>query len=198
MEKNKIVIIVVAFLLIIAGVAFFARSSKAPIASPTEPVKESVPQASFEMVSGTPSASTLEGLKQEEIDKLVGSSYNNKMDYSQFKGPAVCSVGGTMTFSDSSTAINDNNYFVYSGIDSPARQIVWSISPKDDLRVGPNLAASLTLPDGKQMVGVVLSKNPVSKKYTLTAVANYGRLENEGIVVKTAKCSGAVTVLLNY
>lgn len=95
-------------------------------------------------------------------------------------------------------AENLNAKLSYTGIDSPARQIKWWISPVDDLRVGPNLMAQLAIPDGDSMVIATLPASPVSKNYTLTASMTYGRLENGGIVVHEVSCSGKIDVVLSY
>jgi hypothetical protein len=118
--------------------------------------------------------------------------------YKQFKGPATCAVEGSVKFINPSTAANSAK-ISYTGIDSQARQITWSISPQaPEMHIGPNIFASLPLPNGSQQVIVVLPKNPTSKTYSLKAKVTYGRLVGEGIKVSEVACSGTINVERNY
>lgn len=117
--------------------------------------------------------------------------------YAQFKGPATCTVSGSVRYISPSIAENSAR-LDYRGIDSAARQIWWTVSPKDDIKVGPNIDASLKLPDGSNMVTLTLPTAPVAKQYTLTAAMTYGRLVDGGIKVYQAQCSGSIGVTLAY
>ncbi len=104
----------------------------------------------------------------------ISNDRYNTIDYNKLKNPATCSIGGTITFTDHDTSRNNQAKLVYSGIDSAARQIIWVITPKDNLRVGPNIAAGLNnLPDGSDLIGVVLPTSPLSPRYMLSVSMTY-------------------------
>lgn len=148
---------------------------------------------------GSTSADSLDNLTKEELERLFGGASNqNTIDYGQLKRPATCNVGGTVRFKDLGTAEILGARITYTGIDSPARQIKWLIAPSDDLSIGPNIAASLVLPDGSENIIVVLPERPKAKQYRLTASITYGRLEGEGIIVRETGCTGSTKVILNF
>ncbi len=121
-----------------------------------------------------------------------------KSSNSQPANPATCNIGGSINFS-SPTAAGDSAKLIYSGINSSAGQIYWTIIPNEKgLQIGPNLTASLRLPDGESQVQVVLPQNPKSKTYSLKAAMTYSRETNGLAEVYTANCSGAITVNRNY
>lgn len=118
--------------------------------------------------------------------------------YKQFKSPATCALSGTVKFLSPSISQNINAYLVYKGVDHDGRLIDWTISPKDDLLIGPNIMAGQTVPDGKVLVGVTLPEQPKVKRYTLTATIQYGRFTDNTIKQFTATCSGSTRVILGY
>lgn len=147
--------------------------------------------------SAKPSGKNLQSLTPQEAENLLGGGYKT-VPYSQLTKPAVCSIGGSMNFLTHDTAVNYNPKISYTGVDSPARQIKWKVTPVDDLKVGPNLDAALELPDGESPVSVILPSSPVSKNYNLTVSMTYGRLVGEGVKVYEVSCSGQIGVTLSY
>src|SRR3989344_8582020 len=104
--------------------------------------------------------------------------------------PASCYLAGSIEFLAPNLSQNKDADIVYKNIDSVARHIIWSVSPQDDLSVGPNLFASLPVPNGTEDVTVGLPASPKAKNYTLTAKVTYGRFVNGNLEIKEAPCSG--------
>ena len=112
-------------------------------------------------------------------------------------GPATCQLTGELKFLQHNIYNNQDAKFRYQGIDSPARNIFWRVTPKDDLTIGPNLFNQLPVPNGDSLLFVVLPDKPVSKRYELTASVQYGRVDSSGnIAVSVANCSGQTVVVL--
>ncbi len=148
--------------------------------------------------SVTPSGKDLQSLTPKELEKLLGGKVVDSSIYAKLTKPATCNVSGAIKFFSQTSAEILKAKIVYTGIDSEARQIKWNVAPKDDLRVGPNLAASLELPDGESAVGVTLPEFPISKNYTLTSSITYGRLVNGEVKIYEATCAGQIGVALSY
>ena len=100
---------------------------------------------------------------------------------------------------------NQDALFTYKGIDSPGRNVFWTVSPQDDLSVGPNILNKTSLPNGESLIGVGLPESPKYKKYELTASIQYGRLVDENgkfvatggnVKVLEKPCIGKTTVAL--
>src|SRR3989338_10974546 len=98
--------------------------------------------------------------------------------------PAECTLTGSITFLSPTLYENKDANIIYKNIDSVARHIIWAVSPGENLSVGPNLFASLPLPDGTEDVTVNLPENHTSKNYTLTAKVTYGVVVNRDLVIK--------------
>ncbi len=112
--------------------------------------------------------------------------------------PAECSLAGNIKYLEPGTYENLEANINYKNIDSKARHIIWTISPKDDLSVGPNLFSRLFLPDGTEDVTIGLPDYPKSKNYTLTAKVTYGRFVKGNLEIKEASCSGQIPVEISY
>lgn len=112
--------------------------------------------------------------------------------------PAECSIGGSITYLEPGLYENKKADIVYKNIDSVARHILWTISPQDDFSVGPNLFATLPVPNGTEDVTIGLPKSPNSKNYTLTAKVTYGRYEKGNLEIKEASCSGQIPVEIKF
>lgn len=112
------------------------------------------------------------------------------------KGPATCTLKGEIKYITQNTYNNQDALFTYKGVDHPARNIKWTITPTDDLSIGPNIFDRMVLPDGKSLLGIVLPEKPKAKKYTLTASIDYGRLVDGALKVSEQKCSGKTTIVL--
>ena len=95
---------------------------------------------------------------------------------------------------------NQDALFTYTGVDHPARNILWKVSPEDTLSIGPNIYEKLPLPDGQSLLGISLPAQPKYRRYELTASVEYGRYEgtdNEGAIrVRTAACKGKTVVVI--
>ena len=91
-------------------------------------------------------------------------------------GQASCGLQGEVKFLNHNTYDNQDARFIYGGIDHPARNISWTVTPQDDISVGPNIFSKLKLPNGESLLGVTLPENPKHKQYELTAKIQYGRL----------------------
>ena len=91
---------------------------------------------------------------------------------------------------------NQDAKFIYKGIDHPGRLVYWTVSPQDNLGVGPQIFAQIPIPDGESLIGISLPENPKYKQYELTASITYGRLVNGNVKVFTKACTGKTTVVL--
>ena len=118
---------------------------------------------------------------------------------------ASCELKGELKFLNHNTYDNQDAIFIYKGIDSPARNIFWTITPQDNISVGPNIINRMPIPNGESLLGVVLPENPKSKTYDITAKIQYGRLvDANGNFVATGgtvklfekQCQGKTTVVL--
>lgn len=118
---------------------------------------------------------------------------------------ASCKLQGEIKFLASDLYNNQDAKFIYSGVDNPARNIFWTVTPDDDLSVGPNMFSKRSLPGGDSLLSIVLPQNPKSKTYTLTAKIEYGRLVDEkgnfvtvggNVKVFEKQCEGKTTVVL--
>ncbi len=213
--KSKIYI-AIAIPIIFLAIFWFkgAKNITEPTSSPTVTISNIViptpslspqisvtsnPKPSSTATSGKtfkPSVSNLPTINLAQLHNLIEK--NDGKFYYYLTQPATCAISGKITFLSHNMAQIEKANFIYSGIDSPARQIKWVISPSDDFQVSPNLAAPLYLPEGENIVGVNLPLSPKYKNYTLTASVTYGRVVNGGLTVSESKCSGSVVVDLSY
>ena len=100
---------------------------------------------------------------------------------------------------------NQDGLFIYKGVDHPGRNVFWTVTPQDNISVGPNIFNRTPIPDGESLLGVVLPENPKYKKYEITAKIQYGRLvDGKGNFVTASgnvkvfekQCVGKTTVVL--
>jgi hypothetical protein len=153
----------------------------------TTPTPTSTPEGDDQVFEGFPDQS------------LVGEVPSRDL----ITGPATCQLSnGTITFSDSQTAINSDAYLSYQNVDHPGRLIFWTISPDNEaFDIGPNIFSKLPLPDGIENLTVIVNKEDlIEKTYILTAKVNYGIEGEGGGVVRTEEvdCTGKITVVLDY
>lgn len=167
--------------------------SVSPLSSPTPTSK---PKSS----SGQTYGKDIQSLTPEQVEQLVNGNglSPSSVPYAELTKPATCSVAGEIKFLSDSLSQNLGAELTYTGIDSPARQIKWNVYPSEGLKVGPNLAAPLKLPDGKSQVIVSLPAAPAGKSYTLTSSMTYGRLVDGGVRVYEVACTGSIKVTLDY
>ncbi len=118
---------------------------------------------------------------------------------------ASCELKGEIKFLNHNTYDNQDAVFIYKGIDHPGRNVFWTISPQDNISVGPNIFNKIPIPNGESLLGIVLPESPKSKRYELTAKIQYGRLvDGNGNFVTTGgnvkvfdkQCSGKTVVVL--
>ena len=128
----------------------------------------------------------------------VATPKPSDIDITKFTKPATCQLSGSIEFVQKNIFASKNALIAYQGIDNDARLIKWSVTPKDELSIGPNLFASLDIPDGSRSITIALPPEPKARSYTLTASITYGRWINDVVVVKEARCTGSIPVLLSY
>ena len=118
---------------------------------------------------------------------------------------ASCKLEGEIEFIASDLYRHKGALFTYSGVDNSARNIFWTITPNDDLSVGPNLFSKMSLPNGESLLSITLPENPKSKRYELTAKMQYGRLVDDkgnfvtasgNVKVFEKNCDGQTVIVL--
>lgn len=118
---------------------------------------------------------------------------------------ASCQLKGEIKFFNGNTYDNQDALFIYKGIDHPARNIFWTVTPQDNISVGPNIFNKTPIPNGESLLGVFLPENPKYKKYELTAKIQYGRqvdtkgnfvTEGGNVKVFEKQCQGKTMVVL--
>lgn len=118
---------------------------------------------------------------------------------------ASCELKGEIKFLNHNTYDNQDAIFTYKGIDHPGRNVFWTVTPQDDISVGPNIFNKTPIPDGESLLGVVLPQDPKYKRYEITAKIQYGRqvdakgnFVTEGGYVKLfeKQCQGKTFVVL--
>jgi len=118
---------------------------------------------------------------------------------------ASCELRGEIKYLNHNTYDNQDALFIYKGIDHPGRNILWTVTPQDNILVGPNIFSSSPIPNGESLLGISLPENPISKTYDLTAKIQYGRLVDTngkfvtiGGTVKLfeKQCKGKTTIVL--
>ena len=114
------------------------------------------------------------------------------------KEPATCQISGETNFIDQKS-YSSNTKISWQNIDSQGRLINWHISPKDNLAIGPNIFANLTVPNGEYAnLTVRLPENPISKTYLLTVSVAYGQIIQGDVKMREASCTGQIKVNLNF
>ena len=130
---------------------------------------------------------------------------DESVPWSLLLGQASCRLQGEIKFLNHNTYDNQDALFVYSGVDHPGRNILWTVTPQDDISVGPNIFSKLVLPNGESLLGIVLPENPKYKQYELTVKMQYGRLVDEkgnfvtaggDVKVFEKQCDSKTTIVL--
>lgn len=118
---------------------------------------------------------------------------------------ASCELKGEIKFLNHNTYNNQDALFIYKGIDSPGRNVFWTVTPQDNISIGPNIFNKIPIPDGESLLGIVLPENPKSNRYELTAKIQYGRLVDDkgnfvtaggNVKVFDKQCDGKTVVVL--
>lgn len=146
----------------------------------------------------TPSTSSGQASSPQASPTATKPTVSQSPDVLNKYPPAECQLTGSITFISPRLYENKDANIIYKNIDSVARHIIWTISPNDDLAVGPNLFANLPLPDGVEDVTVSLPDNPKSKNYILTAKVTYEVFINRNLEIKESSCTGQIPIKINY
>lgn len=119
---------------------------------------------------------------------------------------ASCELKGEIKFVNENTYDNQDAIFIYKGVDHPGRNVFWKITPAEsNLEIGPNIFNKIPIPNGQALLGVFPKGSLSAKKYTLTAVMQYGRLVDDkgkfvsvggNVLVSEKPCQGQTTVVL--
>ena len=133
------------------------------------------PEASF---SSTPTSKPR--LTRVPVPLPSGNGQTSFIDetvpWSLLLADASCELKGEIKFLNHNTYDNQNAMFIYKGIDHPGRNAFWTVTPQDDISVGPNIFNKTPIPDGESLLGVVFPGNPKYKRYEITVKIQYGRL----------------------
>lgn len=207
MSKNNIIWLVV----LIAGITLIGAYLWTPNTQRTSDVINSPepsmsPEVSF---SPTPSFSPKPTISKVPVPLPSGDGRTTFIDetvpWSLLLSDASCELKGEIKFLNHNTYNNQDAMFIYKGIDSPARNVFWTVTPQDDISVGPNIFSKIPIPDGESLLGIILPDNPQYKKYELTAKIQYGRQVDEkgnfvtaggNIKVFEKQCTGKTTVII--
>ena len=203
--KNKVFLILITAGVVFSAVYFGGLWPSNQQSSLPTPVSTSSPQAT---PTPTPNLTKSPGLTSVPVPMPTyggGAFYDRPVPWELILSDASCKLQGEIKFLASDLYDNQNARLIYGGVDNPARNISWTVTPEDDLSIGPNLFSRLPLPNGESLLSIVLPENPKSKKYELTAKVQYGRLidKNGGFVaaggnvkVFEKQCEGKTTIVL--
>jgi len=118
---------------------------------------------------------------------------------------ASCELKGEIKFLNHNTYDNQDAVFIYKGVDHPGRNIFWTVTPQDDISVGPNIFSNIPIPNGEHLLGVILPDNLKFKQYEITAKIQYGRqvdakgnfvTEGGNVKLFEKQCDGKTVVVL--
>lgn len=123
----------------------------------------------------------------------VGNSPAPFVGLTGLKSPATCKLEGELVFIAQNISENHNARITWNNVDIASRNITWTVTPREDIGIGPNLFANLKLPSGTETITARLPDNPKSS-YRARAAVGYGELVNGNVVVKNATCSGEVVI----
>ena len=168
---NKKLLIILAGLVVL-GVAYFIFSDKKELDVPVSPTPTST---SIPTTTSSPSKSPITKVPLPSGDGRT-SFVGEPVPWHLLLADASCELKGEIKYLDKSTYDNQDARFIYNGIDSPARNVLWTVSPSDSILVGPNIFSNIPIPNGQSLLGISLPQNPISKRYELTAKIQYVRL----------------------
>lgn len=187
MKNTTKVVLFIGIIALLGCAAYFAvqENNNASSSSPTPTGSISVSPVVTPTSSATPMATL-----RPRTGGFIGPTGLTK--------PATCALAGQIIFRQPNLFESKNVSISYQNVDDEARLINWSMSPSDALTIGPNIFVALPLPDGSSKITVALPQNPKSKSYTLRATVGYGQVIGNNVVVKTAACTGSISVQLLY
>ncbi|HEY4474791.1 MAG TPA: hypothetical protein VJC06_02625 [Candidatus Paceibacterota bacterium] len=203
---------IIRSVILIAGVSVFGIyvwTSDVPWPSES-PDSTSLPQAKLsETESSSPAPQATPRPIASNIPLSTGDGRTTFIDevvpWSLLLGQASCRLQGEIKFLNHNTYDNQDALFIYGGVDHPGRNIFWTVTPQDDISVGPNMFGKLVLPNGESLLSITLPENPKHKRYELTVKIHYGRLVDEkdnfvtvggNVKVFEKQCDGKTTVVL--
>lgn len=204
MSKNNIIwLVILTAGVALVGIYFWIPDAQqaSSISSITD-VPSITPEAS-------PSPSSRPNITKVPVSFPTGngktSFVGESVPWSLLLVDASCELKGELKFLNHNTYDNQDALFSYNGIDSPGRNILWTITPQDNISVGPNIFSNIPIPDGESLLGVSLPENPKSRTYDITAKIQYGRLVDTNGKFVTAggtvkmfekQCKGKTTIVL--
>lgn len=207
MLKNNIIRVII-LMLVIFFVGFYFWTSN--IFRTSDIVNSPEPLVSSEVSpSLSPSFSPRPTISKVPVPLPTGDGRTTFIDetvpWPLLLADASCELKGEIKFLNHNTYNNQDAIFIYKGVDHPARNVFWTVTPQDDISVGPNIFNKTPIPDGESLLGIILPDNPKYKKYEITAKLQYGRLvdgkgnfvtENGYVKVFEKQCVGKTTVVL--
>jgi len=204
MIKNKtfwatLVLVVLA----LAGIYFGAlKRSEKPVGSESPAPSVSVSSSPAPLSPPRPSPKT----SLTPTGNGQTTFIDEKVPWELLLSDASCELKGEIKFVNEKTYDNQDAIFIYKGVDHPGRNIFWKISPAEsNLEIGPNIFNKVPIPNGQSLLGVFAKGTLGAKKYTLTAVMQYGRLVDDkgkfvtvggNVRVSEKPCQGQTTVVL--
>jgi len=209
-SRNKIILLVLVavaafFLIFYFGSAWVLNLVNTPSESPISMVSPQIEPSETENPSPTPTTRPI----ATKVPLPTGDGRTTFIDeavpWSLLLGQASCQLKGEIKFLNHNTYDNQDAKFIYSGVDHPGRNIFWTVTPQDDILVGPNIFGKMFLPNGESLLSVTLPENPKYKQYELTVKMHYGRLVDEkdnfvtiggNVKVFEKQCEGKTTVVL--
>ena len=111
-----------------------------------------------------------------------------------------CQLGGELVFLEEKTYRVDGAYFNYQKVEDAHDFVRWTISPQEEVSIGPNMFSSLALPAGKETITFSFAKagRPQYKTYELKASINYPYVVNNKVEVLNKQCEGVTKVRIAY
>jgi len=112
----------------------------------------------------------------------------------------VCQIEGTVFIKakDWTMQKTKDAVFRYRNIDSPNRVIYWEVSPKDNVKGGPNMFTQLPLPNGEDFpVQFYFEEEPKYKKYTAKAIMTYGEWKDGKVISGKRNCEGEIKIIID-
>lgn len=201
--KNIIISAVLLVVVLISTIVYFSKKTT------DENVIGESPSPTVIGESPAPSSSPKPNITKVPVPLPSGDGrttfIGETVPWSLLLADASCELKGEIKYLNQNTYDNQDALFIYRGIDHPGRNIFWTVTPQDDISVGPNIFNKIPIPNGESLLGISLPDNPKYKKYDITAKIQYGRLVDakgnfvtEGGTVKVfeKQCTGKTTVVL--
>ena len=194
---NKNISLTLLIVLALAGGVWWYRQYSQPLATPGPSGTVSVLPSITASVTPSvgPSVTFIPITTTPRPDRTPVPSGTPSLSQT-LKGPATCQLNGEIKFINHDLYNNQDAKLRYQGVDHSARLVTWTVTPKDDLRVGPNIFNQLPLPNGESQLYISLPDQPMAQSYTLTATINYGRTVNGEFMIYTVACTGQTKITL--